>query len=70
MEQGIGLGVLAQGVVDGLVGGVAAVGVGQVLVFRSEASTLTTVFALQPEVETISGLPGELRIGQVFRRVG
>src|SRR5690606_5179091 len=70
MEQGVGFGVLAQRVVDRLVGGVATVGVGQVLVLRSEARALATVFALHPQIQSISGLPAQLGVGQVLRCVG
>src|SRR5690606_9127787 len=70
MEQGVGLGVLAQRVVDRLVGGVGSVAVGQVFVFGSEARPLAMVFGLHPQVQAISGLPVQLGVGQVFRSVG
>src|SRR5690606_27074425 len=70
VEQGVGLGVLAQGVVDRLVGGVGTVGVGQVCITGSEAGALAAILALQPQAQAVGGLPVELGVGQMPGRIG
>lgn len=70
VKQCVCLGVLAQRVVDRLAGGVAAVGVSEILVAGGEARALAAVLALQPQAQAVGGLPVEFGVGQVFGRVG